>query len=80
MLAVADVVGSSVKKDKKQSTPLAIENDNIIAYYGSPMEYSFHQDQRLFIRNGGTTKAKLREKHILIYNPDKKETITLFLL
>lgn len=44
---------------------------------GSPMEYSFHQDQRLFIRNGGTTKAKLREKHILIYNPDKKETITL---
>lgn len=76
-ITYADVMRSKAKKDKKQSTPLAIENDNIIAYYGSPMEYSFHQDQRLFIRNGGTTKAKLREKHILIYNPDKKETITL---
>lgn len=70
----ADVIHS---KDKLKNTPLAINNDDIIAYCGSVQEYEFQQDQKLFIRDGGITKAKQREKHILIYNPEKKEKVTL---
>ena len=76
-LTYADVMRSKATKEKKQNTPLIIENDAIVAYCGSPIEYKFQQDQKLFIRNGGTTKAKQREKHILIYNPEKKETVTI---
>ena len=76
-LTYADVMRSKAKKEKKQNTPLIIDNDAIVAYCGSPIEYEFQQDQKLFIRDGGTTKAKQREKHILIYNPEKKETVTI---
>lgn len=76
-LTYADVMRSKAKKEKKQNTPLIIDNDSIVAYCGSPIEYEFQQDQKLFIRDGGTTKAKQREKHILIYNPEKKETVTI---
>ena len=76
-LTYADVIRSKAKKEKKKNTPLAIDNDDIIAYCGSLEEYEFQQDQQLFIRNGGTTKAKQREKHILVYNPEKKETVTI---
>lgn len=73
----ADVIRSKDKKKKKQDAPLIIDNDNVIAYCGSRIEYEFQQDQKLFIRDGGITKAKQREKHILIYNPEKKATVTI---
>ena len=76
-ITYADVMRSKAKKEKKQNTPLTIDNEDIIAYCGSRIEYEFQQDQKLFIRDGGTTKAKQREKHILIYNPEKKETVTI---
>lgn len=76
-ITYADVMRSKAKKGKKQNTPLVIDNDDIVAYCGSRIEYEFQQDQKLFIRNGGTTKAKQREKHILIYNPEKKATVTI---
>lgn len=76
-LTYADVIRSKAKKENKKGNPLTIENKDIVAYCGSPLEYEFLQDQKLFIREGGQTKAKKREKHILIYNPDKKETITV---
>ena len=76
-LTYEDVVRSKAKKEKKQNTPLIINNDAIVAYCGSLTEYEFQQDQKFFIRNGGTTKVKQREKHILIYNPEKKESVTL---
>ena len=76
-ITYADVMRSKAKKSKKQNTPLTIDNDEIVAYCGSRLEYEFQQDQKLFIRDGGKTKAKQREKHILIYNPEKKETITV---
>ena len=50
-----------------------------LTFRGSRLEYEFHQDEKLFIRNGGVTKAKQREKHILIYNPDRKTTVTVLI-
>ncbi len=76
-LTYADVMRSKAKKEKKQNTPLIIDNETIVAYCGSLIEYEFQQDQKLFIRDGGTTKVKQREKHILIYNPEKKEIVTI---
>lgn len=78
-LTYEDVLCSKARKDKKLSTPLDIDNDSITAYCGSRLEYEFHQDEKLFIRNGGVTKAKQREKHILIYNPDRKTTVTVLI-
>lgn len=63
------------KKEHKQSNPLVINDEDIVACYDSPIEYQFVQDETLFIRNGGGSKAKQREKHLLIYNPDKYDHI-----
>ena len=76
-LTYEEVRRSKAKKEKKQNTPLMIDNDDISAYCGSLAEYEYPQDQKLFIRNGGSTKAKQREKHILVYNPEKKENVTI---
>lgn len=76
-ITYSDVLQSKAKKDKKQSNPLSINNDDICAYWNSPLEYIFQPDQKMFIRDGGATKAKQREKHILIYNPDNKSCLTI---
>lgn len=76
-LDYARVLQSKAKKDRKQNNPLSISNEGIIAYHNSPLEYSFPQDEKFFIRNGGETKAKQREKHIVIYNPDKLDHIDI---
>ena len=68
---------SKAKKEHKQNNPLHIENENISAYYDMPMLYSFDIDEKMFVRNAGESKAKQRDKNILIYNPDKKDHIDL---
>ena len=68
---------SKAKKERKQNNPLNIENEDISAYYDLPMLYSFDADEKMFVRNAGESKAKQRDKNILIYNPDKKDRIDL---
>ncbi len=72
-ITYAKVSGSKAKKEKK----LDVENGAISAYSGRDKEYRFLPDQKLFVRDGGSTKAKQREKHILVYNPDGQEEVTL---
>lgn len=71
------VLQSKAKKEHKQNNPLVIDDNSIIACHNSPIEYSFALDEKMFIRNGGATKAKQREKHILIYNPDNFDCVDL---
>lgn len=70
-ISYSRVLRSKAKKEIKQNNPLIINDEDIEVCYGSPMEYRFP----VFIRAGGTTKAKQREKHILIYNPERKDRI-----
>ena len=72
-ITYAKVSGSKAKKEKK----LDVENGAISAYSGRDKEYLFPQDEKLFVRDGGSTKAKQREKHILVYNPDGQEEVAL---
>lgn len=78
-LTYARVLQSKAKKEHKQSNPLVINDEDIVAYHDSPIEYQFVQDEMLFIRNGGDSKAKQREKHLLIYNPDKHDYVNIMI-
>lgn len=68
---------SKAKKEHKQDNPLVINDEDIVVYHDSLIEYRFIQDEKLFIRNGGESKVKQREKHLLIYNPDKYDYIKI---
>ncbi len=68
---------SKAKKERKQNNPLKIENEDLSAYYDMAIAYAFDTDDKLFIRNAGESKAKQRDKNILIYNPDQKERVDL---
>lgn len=63
----------------KPTNPLQIENHGITVFSGMILEYSFEPDTKFFVRDDGTTKAKRRRKNILIFNPDKKDTVTISL-
>ena len=76
-LDYAKLLLSKAKKERKQNNPLNIEDEDISAYYDMPMLYSFDVDEKMFIRNAGESKAKQRDKNILIYNPDKKDHVDL---
>ena len=76
-LNYSKLLQSKAKKEHKQNNPLTIDNENITAFYDMPNDYSFEADEKLFIRNSGESKAKQRDKNILIYNPDQKERIDL---
>ncbi len=66
---------SKAKKERKQNNPLNIHNEDISAYYDMAIAYSFDADDKMFIRNAGESKAKQRDKSILIYNPDRKDRV-----
>ena len=68
---------SQAKLKKKLDNPLCIDNLGFEVYSGSPLEYSYNLDEKFFIRDDGETKAKRRKKNVLIYNPDKKDTVTI---
>ena len=70
-ISYSKVLQSKAKKGQKKNNPLVINDEDIEACYGTPMEYRFTQ----WIRAGGMTQAKQREKHILIYNPEKRDRI-----
>lgn len=76
-LTYTRVLQSKANKEHKQSNPLVINDEDIVAYHDSPIEYRFVQDEKLFIRNGGESKTKQREKHLLIYNPDKHDYVNI---
>lgn len=59
--------------------PLQIEDADIEAFSGSPIEYSFLPDDKLLIRSDGITRQKQRRKNILIYNPDHNASVTVLL-
>lgn len=75
-ITLDEVLSSAEKVKQRQDNPLTIENDDIIAYYQSPIEYLFPPDELMLIRNEGETKANQRKKNIIIYNPDNKEKVS----
>lgn len=75
----AMVKASRDKLKRKQDNPLQIDDESVSIYFESPLEYSFAIDQLAYIRNDGDTKAKQRQKNILIYNPDQKAVVTILL-
>ena len=72
-LSYSRILQSKAKKEHKQNNPLIINDEDIEVCYGSPVEYRFSH----FIRAGGETKAKQREKHILVYNSDKRDRVDI---
>ena len=73
----AMVKSSQDKLKKKLDNPLQINDADFEVYSGSPIEYSFIQDETLFMRNDGDSKAKSRRKNLLIFNPDKQNSVTI---
>ena len=74
-LGYTRVLQSKANKKRKDDSPLDIQNNNISVFYNSPLEYEFVQDELFFVRNAGETKARQRDKSILIYNPEGKTNI-----
>ena len=73
-----DMVRSSKDKLKKKlDNPLQISDKDFLVYSQSPVEYSFAPDNMYFMRSDGESKAKSRRKNILIYNPEKKEKVSV---
>lgn len=79
-LRYENILQSKAKRSKKQNNPLNIKNNDIRVFYNTPIEYEFYQDEMFFIRNAGEAKARQRDKSILIYNPDEKQTISFSIL
>ena len=57
--------------------PLEIGDNAFTIFFGMELEYPFLYNVNFFIRNDGLSKSKSRSKNILIYNPDKKDKITV---
>lgn len=73
----AMVKSSQDKLKKKLDNPLQIDESDFEVYSGSPIEYTFIPDETFLIRDDGDSKAKRRRKNVLIYNPDKKDSVTI---
>lgn len=73
------VLSSKDRIEKKLDNPLEILDETLTVYSGSMIEYSFPIDRLVFIKNDGETKAKRRNKNILVYNPEHRETVTISL-
>lgn len=78
-LTLQDVKRSKERIEKKLDNPLEILDETLTVYSGSMIKYSFPIDELVFMKNDGETKAKRRNKNILIYNPEHRETVTLSL-
>lgn len=73
------VLGSQKRIEKKLNNPLQILDETLAVYANSMLEYSFPIDGLVFMKDDGTTTAKRRNKNILVYNPDHRETVTISL-
>jgi len=62
---------------KKLDNPLEINEADFIVYSGTPIEYSYRPDDKFFLRYDGDTKSKQRKNNILVFNPDKKDKVTI---
>ena len=67
------------QKKKKKDNPLDINDDNFIFYSVSKDDYLFPNGEKAFIRDDGdgNTAQQRRKKNILIYNPDKRDKVTI---
>ena len=75
-----DKVKSSYEQmKKKKDNPLDINDDNFIFYSVSKDDYLFPNGEKAFIRDDGdgNTAQQRRKKNILIYNPDKRDKVTI---
>ena len=73
----AMVKSSQDKLKRKLDNPLQINDSDFEIYSGSPIEYSFVPDETFLMRDDGDSKPKRRRKNILVFNPDKKDTVTI---
>lgn len=73
----AMVKSSQDKLKRKLDNPLQINDSDFEIYSGSPIEYSYIPDETFFMRDDGDSKLKRRRKNILIFNPEKKDTVTI---
>ena len=71
------VLKSKAKLSRRLDNPLNIEKTNFEIYSGSALEYPFIIDDLAFIKDDGETKSKKRKKNVLIYNPDKKDSVII---
>lgn len=71
------IKSSQDKLKKKLSNPLEIKDTDFNVYSGTPLEYTFFPDEKFFMRDDGTSKAKSRRKNILIFNPDHRDKVTI---
>lgn len=65
------------KLKKKLDNPLKIEDTDVEVYSGMAIEYQFPINQLAFIRNDGDSKAKQRNKNLIIFNPERKAAVTV---
>lgn len=68
---------SQGKLKTKLDNPLEINDIDFAAYSGSPLEYTYVIDKQFFLRDDGDSKSKRRKKNIMIYNPDRKASVTI---
>lgn len=76
MFTYRDIQAAMEKKQAKKDNPLKIERDDITVYSQMPLN-SYPFDEKLFIRNEGSMTAKRRIRNLLIFNPDKNDSITV---
>lgn len=76
MFTYKDIQSAMEKKQAKKDNPLKIEREDIAVYSQIPLN-SYSIDEKLFIRNEGTMTAKRRIRNLLIFNPDKNDSITV---
>lgn len=73
------IISSQEKMKKKLDNPLEILDETLDVYSDSAIEYTFSLDALVFLKADGDTRAKRRNKNILIYNPDHRKTVTISL-
>ncbi len=61
------VKSSRDKWDRITGNPLFIDTNSITAFSDSPLEYTFEMNEKLFVRDDGSSKAKQRQKNVIIW-------------
>lgn len=73
-----DITKSSSDKLKRRlDHPLEIKEEELMIYSGSRLECSFLVGETAFIKSDGESKAKQRQKNILIYDSENHSEVTI---
>lgn len=70
----AEMLAAMEKKQSKKDNPLKIDPENIEVYGPMPL-YSLPLDEKVLIRDEGSMKTRKRTRSMIIFNPDKYDTI-----